>query len=65
MSKPQTNKCMDKDCRIAVAPFSSEERAHIFAAVRRMRVTRPMFYKTAILEKATSVLEGKDEIADN
>jgi hypothetical protein len=56
---------MDKDCRIAVAPFSSEERAHIFAAVRRMRVTRPMFYKTAILEKATSVLEGKDEIADN
>jgi uncharacterized protein (DUF1778 family) len=64
MSKEQTNKCMYKDYRIAVAPLSSDERALILAAKRRMRVTRPVFYKTAILEKATKVLEEKDEITD-
>jgi hypothetical protein len=65
MSKEQTNKCMYRDNRIAVAPFSTEERALVLAAKRRMRVTRPVFYKTAIIEKATSVLERKDDTADN
>ncbi len=56
---------MYRDNRIAVAPFSTEERALVLAAKRRMRVTRPVFYKTAIIEKATSVLERKDDTADN
>lgn len=64
MNKVQTNKCMNKDYRIAVAPISADERALILAAIRRMRVTRPVFYKTAILEKVTKVLEEKDETTD-
>ena len=65
MSYKKTDICLSKDSRIAVAPLSKGDKRLIQEAKRKLGITKPAFYRTAILEKAKNVLGDTNDTSDN
>ena len=56
MKAKEIYKCTAKEFRLAVAPLSKEDKELILKAKRQLGLTKPYFYRMAILEKARAVV---------
>lgn len=62
MNVKPTYKRIHKDFRLSVAPLTEEEKELILSAKRKLGMTKPHFYKKAILDHARSVMAEEESV---